>query len=274
MIALSTGSLYTYGLDRVFELAREVGFDGVEVLIDERWDTRQADYLGRLRDRHGIPIVSLHSPFSDHVDGWEGDEVSRIRRSVALAEALGARTVVVHLPRRFSRLRLRLPGVRLSLTLGLSLGRERVYRRWLLEELAAYQAETPVTIAVENMPLKRLLFLRVNPYQLNEFEGLEAFPHLVFDTTHLGTRGFDIIEAYERLKARIAHVHLSNYNGREHRLLDDGHLPLGQLLRRLRADGYRGIVTLEFSPRSLGGEDEGRVRANLERSLVFCRQHF
>ena len=39
--ALSTGSLYTYGLDRVFALAAEVGFDGIEVLIDPRFDTRQ-----------------------------------------------------------------------------------------------------------------------------------------------------------------------------------------------------------------------------------------
>jgi hypothetical protein len=45
MLALSTGSLYTYGLDRVFGLAQKAGFDGIEVLVDGRWDTRQADYL-------------------------------------------------------------------------------------------------------------------------------------------------------------------------------------------------------------------------------------
>jgi len=35
-IAFSTGSLYTCGLDRVFGLARENGFDGVEIMVDLR----------------------------------------------------------------------------------------------------------------------------------------------------------------------------------------------------------------------------------------------
>ena len=43
-IALSTGSLYTYGIARVFELAAEAGFDAIEVLADQRWDSRQPDY--------------------------------------------------------------------------------------------------------------------------------------------------------------------------------------------------------------------------------------
>ena len=76
MLALSTGSLYTYGLDRVFDLAKEAGFDGIEVLVDGRWDTRQDDYLKHLMDRHGLPVVSLHSPFHlIRVPGWEQDSI-------------------------------------------------------------------------------------------------------------------------------------------------------------------------------------------------------
>ena len=54
--ALSTGSLYTYGIERVFGLAAEVGFDGLEVLVDVRFDTRQPAYLQRLVQRHGIVL--------------------------------------------------------------------------------------------------------------------------------------------------------------------------------------------------------------------------
>ena len=63
MLALSTGTLHNYGLDRVFALAREAGFQGIEVIVDARWDTRQRGYLDSLRQRHGLPIVSLHAPF-------------------------------------------------------------------------------------------------------------------------------------------------------------------------------------------------------------------
>ena len=40
-VTLSTGSLYTFGTARAFELAARAGYDGVEVIVEERWDTRQ-----------------------------------------------------------------------------------------------------------------------------------------------------------------------------------------------------------------------------------------
>ena len=83
MIALSTGSLYTYGTARVFELAAEAGFDGIEVLCDHRPDTRDPDYLRRLSTEHGLPIVALHNPFSHALSAWPGDQWGRLKRTVA-----------------------------------------------------------------------------------------------------------------------------------------------------------------------------------------------
>lgn len=40
MIALSTSSLPTYDLDRVSGLALDAGFDGIELMVDQQWDTR------------------------------------------------------------------------------------------------------------------------------------------------------------------------------------------------------------------------------------------
>ena len=69
VIALSTGSLYTYGTARVFELAARAGYDGVEVLVDHRRDTHQPGYLRRLVAEFAQPIVALHSPFVIDVPG-------------------------------------------------------------------------------------------------------------------------------------------------------------------------------------------------------------
>jgi sugar phosphate isomerase/epimerase len=40
-VIFSTGSLYPFGLDRVYGWAAEAGFDGFEIMLDERWDTHQ-----------------------------------------------------------------------------------------------------------------------------------------------------------------------------------------------------------------------------------------
>jgi sugar phosphate isomerase/epimerase len=279
MLALSTGSLYTYGLDRVFGLAKEAGFDGIEVLVDGRWDTRQADYLKYLMDRHGLPVVSLHSPFDlICVPGWEQDPLWRLKRTVELAEALVAQVVVAHPPLGWLRISLRVTGASnkrdfwVGLPLSWFVGRP--YARWLCHGLESFQRETEVTVTVENMPRRRIGPLGFDLYQMTRLESLERFRHLTLDTTHLATHGIDILQTYERLAGRVAHVHLSNYNGLEHRLLQDGHLPLADFLRRLKQDGYRGVVTLELQPDALGAGDDSQVLANLRTTVDFYRRHF
>jgi len=284
LIIFSTGSLYLYGLNRAFELAKEAGFDGLEVLVDERWDTRQADYLSKLSIENEMPICVLHNPFDSkrYIDGWEIDTVSRLERTVEMAEILGASTVVLHLPYYY----------KISLA------------RWMKTELPAYQQDTAIKIAVENMPHVRLIFgplalmfrqLRRHDVKLNRFwkfatkpisvpgirlnkvEILERFQYLTFDTTHFATGGFDVLGAYERLKDKIAHVHLSNYNlerHQEHCLPMDGILPLDELLQRLKRDNYQNTVCLEVNPTALEAEREEDVLENMKKSLDFCRLHF
>ena len=41
----------------------------------------------------------------------------------------------------------------------------------------------------------------------------------------------------------------------------------------LVAAAHRPTITFETGPNVLKAEDEGQVRANLRRSLDFCRQH-
>ena len=132
--ALSTGSLYTYGLDRVFALTAEAGFDGVEVLVDLNFDTRYPVYLRRLAERYGLPILSVHAPFRpQRLAAWPQTQPHSIAATAELARAVGAEVIIVHLPH---------------------LG-EGAYVRWLRDDLGTWQQVHPApVIAVENMPLK------------------------------------------------------------------------------------------------------------------------
>jgi sugar phosphate isomerase/epimerase len=272
LVALSTGSLYTYGVHRVFELAKEVGFDGLEVLVDRRPDTFQPHYLHRLVREQGLPVLALHSPFNPAAS-WRAGNLACMRRTVALAQELGIGLVIVHLPRRISHITLQFlwrKGRRAVLPV--PWGSDREWLGFIQDGLTQLEEATGVTIAVENMPVRRFGPFRLNNCWLNTAQEMEVIPHVTLDTTHVGTWGHDLLAFYERLKRRIVHVHLSNFNGEEHRLVEDGHLPLAELLERLGRDGYEGLVTLETSPDALGAEDEEQVRANLRLSLALCRQ--
>jgi len=275
LIALSTGSLYSYGLNRVFDLAAQAGFQGIEVLVDQRWDTRQAHYLKTLQETCGLPIVSLHSPFAPGIQGWEPPgQLNHLQRTIALAQELGARHVVAHLPFRFADTWLNIPWLREKpVLLPIPIPRDGSYRRFLLNGLEA-GAAAGVTVVVENLPCRKLLGFTYNGYQMNSLAEWGSLPHLNFDTTHLGTWGYDILAVYEQVKARVRHVHLSNFNGKEHRPPWDGHLPLDELLRRLRRDAFTGILCVELDPAPLQAEDEEKVQANLRRSYEFCQEHY
>jgi sugar phosphate isomerase/epimerase len=275
MIALSTGSLYTYGIARVFDLAARAGFDGIEVLVDDRWDTRQAGYLRQLSAEFELPIVAVHNPFASRVAGWPDDQLGRLRLTVNLAEEVGAPVVVAHLPFRIYAVIGHVHAYRLRhFRLPLPIPRREPYYRFLTDGLVAMEEETDVIIAVENMPASSLLGLRINPCWFNSPSELERFSHLTLDTTHLGTWGLDPLAVYEQLGGRVSHVHLSNYDGREHRSPPDGSLRLGSLLQALTRDGYRGAVTVECHPDALEAEDAGMCLAALRRAQSFCRAHY
>jgi len=275
VIALSTGSLYSYGTARVFELAAEAGYDGIEVLVDHRWDGRQPAYLRRLTADYGLPIVAVHSPFVAEVHDWPADQLGRLRRTVALAREVGTSTVVTHLPFRVYAITGHWHGYRpRRFFLPVPLPRREPYCHFMHNGLAELEAEAGVTIGVENMPSKRFLGLRLNGYWFNSPAELSRFPHLTLDTTHLGTWGLDPLVVYERLRERVVHVHLSNYDGREHRSPPDGRLPLAELLHRLARDGYQGAITVETDPSALDAGDEAKCLVALRRALAFCREHF
>jgi sugar phosphate isomerase/epimerase len=136
------------------------------------------------------------------------------------------------------------------------------------------EADAGVTIAVENMPARRFLGVLRSLYWFNGWDDLARFPHLTLDTTHVGTWGADVLRVYDRLRQRVAHVHLSNYDGREHRPPPDGALALGALLQRLANDGYRGAVSVESNPEAFQAEDPAACRAALSRTLAYCRKHY
>jgi sugar phosphate isomerase/epimerase len=276
LIALSTGSLHSYGTARVFDLAARAGFDGIEIMVDHRWDTRHPGYLRGLSRDHGLPIVALHVPFLTlDAPGWPDDEVGRLQHTVTLAQTLGVPTVVTHLPFRFHALVGKWYAFRShSYRLPLPIPRRESYSRFLCNGMSAFEEEMGVTVAIENMPAHRLWGVRINSYAFNSIAEIARFPHLTLDTTHLGTWSLDPLAVYEQLRERVVHVHLSNFDGREHRSPPDGHLPLAELLCCLARDGYQGAITVETSPDALDAQDEVKCLAALRRALAFCRESF
>lgn len=248
-VVFSTGSLYPFGLDRVFGWAAEVGFDGIEVMMDERWDTHQPAYLNGMVQHHGLPILALHPPI--YTGAWRLGKEETLIRSARLAARISCPLVVAHPPP---------PG--------------RPLARWTKGPLAEARSEG-VTVAVENMPANLPGVLRVRRQSCHLPEHLKDVGDVTLDTSHVGASGIDLIDAHTALAAQLGHVHLSDSNlvvGKdEHRLPGKGRLPLRPFLGALAEDGYRGAVSLELKPWPLGTPDPVEILTRMRGALEFVR---
>lgn len=268
----STGSLYTCDLAYCFELAAEAGFDGIELMCDQRYSTRDPFYVGQLAARYQQPVRVVHTPFSASLPGWDArDQVAIILHTLTLAEQLSAHAIVVHLPIALPVRRVRLGGASLYLPTGNDFA---IVKRWIIHQLAAVQARTPVKIALENLPYRQIYGRRVNPAHWNTIaEWSRVHDWLTLDTTHWAVSGLDATAAYQAARGRVCNVHFSNFDGREHRLPHRGHVDLAHFLRVLADDGYAGTISLELHPDALEYEDNAALRRNLRDSRDFIRQH-
>lgn len=250
-VIFSTGSLYPFGLERTYAWAAEAGFDGVEIMMDERWDTHQADYLGSLAQRHGVPVMALHTPLYRGAWGL-GPEVTLVRVA-KLAGKMEVPVVVAHPPP---------PG--------------RPLERWKEGPLREAREQGTV-VAVENMPRNNaggLFSVRRKSCYLPEH--LSGLGEVTFDTSHAGASKVDLLRAHSVLATQLRHVHLSDSNleaGRdEHRLPGKGRLPLKPFLAALATSGYPGAVSLELKPWPLGTPEPGTILDRMRAALEFTRE--
>ena len=246
-VVFSTGSLHPFGLERIFGWAAEAGFDGVEVMMDDRWDTHQPAYLAGLVERHGLPILALHPPI--YQGAWRLGREETLVRSARLARRVSCPLVVAHPPP---------PGHPL--------------RRWAAGPLAA--AREDAAVAVENMPANSPGFFGVRRGSCHLPEHLAGVGDVTLDTSHVGASGLELQEVYGKLAGQLRHVHLSDSDlsgGDQHRLPGKGKLPLKKFLSSLGESGYSGAVSLELKPWPLGTPHPDVILRRMREALEFAR---
>lgn len=253
-LLLSTAPFFRAPLREAFRHAGAAGYRGVEVMVTRDPATQDGATIRRLAEEFRISVDVLHAPFllvTRRV--WGTDPLQKIARATKTARRAGIPLVVVHPPYRW-QLR---------------------YRRWAARELAGHSARAGVTIAVENMfPLKIRGDRGLRFHASQDFEDLDRFTHLVLDTSHLAVARFDLLESYRRYRTKVVHFHLSNNAGKgwdSHLPVDEGVLPLGELLEALAADGYAGTIALELDLRPYLGDDAA-LKEVLVRNREFCEE--
>ncbi|WP_284748132.1 sugar phosphate isomerase/epimerase family protein [Amycolatopsis sp. RTGN1] len=256
-VGLSTASVWPLKAGTAFELAAELGYDGVEVMVWADPVSQDVSALRRWSRRTGVPVLSIHSPsllITQRI--WSPDPVVRLRMSVEAAAELGARTVVVHPPFRWQR------------RYGDAFGD-------LVDEL---EESSGIEIAVENMfkvrPPGGSKNSRVSAFRPSIDPTDVGFRHYTLDLSHTAAAGMDALVLAQRMGEGLSHVHLADGTGLpkdEHLVPGRGDQPCAELLEKLVSSGFAGQIVLEINTRHAGTGAQ-RVR-DLAEALLFARFH-
>ena len=252
-VALSTVSVWPEPADVGFQLAAELGFDGVEVMVWNDPVSQDVPALAALSHRFDVPILAVHAPcllVTQRV--WTADPAQRLQRSVRAATTLGVRTVVVHPPFRW----------------------HRSYAAGFADQVAELESSTGVAVAVENMfPLRRGR-LSVSGFAPSPDPTTVGHAHYTLDLSHTAAARVDAVALAERMGEQLVHLHLADGTGAprdEHLVPGHGTQPCAQVCRRLVERGFAGTVVVEINTRR--ARDRAQRRAALAESLRYARRH-
>ena len=61
-VALSTASVYPESTAAAFEIARRLGYDGIELMVFTDAVSQDPEAVRALSDYYGVPVLAVHSP--------------------------------------------------------------------------------------------------------------------------------------------------------------------------------------------------------------------
>lgn len=249
-VGMSTAAVYPESTARAFARAAELGYDGVEVMVQTDTASQDPVALAGLMDDFSIPVLSVHSPcLLVTARVWSADPLVKLARSIDMAERLGAGTVVVHPPFLW----------------------QRTAAANFTEAVAELQDRTDVRISVENMFPVKVRGTAVNSYRPHWNPVSAGHRWFTLDLSHTATSGTDALELAAQMGERLAHLHLADGSGSskdEHLVPGRGGQPCGEILEGLARNGFDGSVVVEISTR---GKDADAREVDLAEALTFAR---
>ena len=242
------GSLPGNSTEARFKLAKEAGFDGVE--INTLTNNADRSETKEIATQHQLEVFSVMNskhwscPLSDADDTVRAESREGMLDSIATATAVGADTVLL------------VPAVVNEAT-----HYEAAYERSQAEirKLMPEASEKGITIAIENVWNKFLLSPMEFSRYLDEFEDETIAAY--FDVGNIVLYGYPQ-HWIRSLGRRISKVHIKGFNADEHRftyLIEDCTIDWNAVMAALEDIGYDDYMTAELPVD--GDNPEGRVHS-------------
>ncbi len=242
---LSTDTLGWYGLDLIFQTAKEQWYDGIDLAMWKNFDARQLAYVQELINKYDIPVEVVQ--ISNKAN------LKEMNQAVDLAKMINAKVITINAPDFFN-----------------------IWSyRFLSAHLPAYKHHNKdIKFSIINPEDKAILWIIPKYHYSNKASIIKKhLMYLALDVANL--QEADLEEQFMKKMANfipyLSTVYLSDvdHQGRKHIPLGDGSLKIQPLLAKFKQLDYAWYfsVKLELSKQELS--DIEKVKLILRK----CRDH-
>lgn len=237
--ALPRGSLEEVGLkaaERAFRELAEIGYDGVELSIEEPGRTRALE-LKRISEGCGVEVPAIGTGLLYAYKGLSLSDANESRRRKAVNSVLETLRIAADLGS--------------IVIIGLVRGKITPYPKRRMEKLAESISE--LDRAAERSGV-RLAIEPINRYEAdcinNADQALRFISSLglartgvLLDTYHMNIEERSFEEAFAKCGKKLVHVHVADSNRLAPGL---GHVPFARIIRTIASQGYGGYLSAEI----------------------------
>lgn len=258
-ISVSTGLYYTKNHIEILDMIKETSCKNIELFLNQAFIHVPINELEKEIEKRDLRVLSIHTPLEFIAFPRKESEELWINRTIHMARVFGAKTIVTHMV--YGDYFKELPN-----------GLDELHK----ENILKYKGLKDICVTTENLPYcKEGSFLAKDDEFIRFIKDNDL--NITFDTTHCGANNTSIIDLYKKLKKNIKNIHLSDFNdGKEHKILGHGQLPLKELLGELKADKYKETITIELdfdNKKRNNIENLKQASEEVERSIEFVRKY-
>jgi len=245
-LLLSTDTLSGYGLDLIFQLAKEQWYDWLDLAMWKNFDAWSIEYVTELTKKYKLPIKVIQ--ISRKVN------IKEMNQAVDLAKAVDADVITINSPEIFN---------------------VKSYR-FLKKHLPAYKKHNKgIKFSIINPKDASYIGLIPKFYFKNMVEIIKKYSmYLGLDIAHISEEvlEYQFMRKMSNFVPYLSVVYLSDVDkhGNLHLPLGEGQLKLEELLKRFKGTEYDSYFSVKL-------ELEKKVLADMKKVEVLlkkCRLHF
>lgn len=250
-LILSTDTLSGYGLDLVFQIAKKVWYDGIDLALWKNFDSWNIDYVKQLQDKYELPVCSIQVSSNPNP--------KEMNTAIELSRKLSCDIISINSPNVFN---------------------VKSYH-FLSNNLPSYRTQNKnIKFTIINPPKENLFLLPISKYRFANIVDIIKVHHcyLWLDVSNIdeSTIDNDLIRKLPTLTPYMSMMYLSDKSKtwKSHLPLGDWDLKLIQVLKKMRQLDFDGHFSIKLNLSKKYLADQSKIELVLKKCKNYYTEYY